>query len=314
MEKPKCIEQDAKPGVNTSHTGTTGDGNVDLGEVIGTTTGKNAKGKSQSTKEVKTSFVTGTPNATVEAGAQIACLEAATVNVEDQDHISTSSIDDGLHKNATGVDWTMVVRSPTRQNASPNLRRQHQKLSAQQNVTQTITSSNGFEVLAHEEDAGINSSYLEHDKMKKQLVPCTSSGKEERCSELLKKQIDVRQTVITNNLAQVLVGHQAHSSSTPRLHISSPAVAKIIKDTQVAMMLNSNHMINKPLVTLNTSVHEIPSKFLESFGDHGSETGQVLLSTRNDKEVVKIPPSRKEGSDELAQYENDFERVGDIVV
>lgn len=35
------------------------------------------------------------------------------------------------------------------------------------------------------------------------------------------------------------------------LHFSSPQVETIIKDTQVAMMLNDNPMTKKPLVTLN---------------------------------------------------------------
>lgn len=86
---------------------------------------------------------------------------------------------------------------------------------------------------------------------------------------------------------------------------------KFIKNTRVAMMLNANSMIKQPLVTLNSSVHEVPSQSFQSFGDHESKTGKVVLSTRNDKEVVKIPASRKEGNDELGQHEQDLDHVGD---
>lgn len=43
---------------------------------------------------------------------------------------------------------------------------------------------------------------------------------------------------------------------------------KIIKDTQTAMIMNTN-MVNPPIVTLNKSVFEIPSQSLESFGEYG---------------------------------------------
>lgn len=48
------------------------------------------------------------------------------------------------------------------------------------------------------------------------------------------------------------------SSNTPTLHFSSPHVEKIIKDVQAAMVLN-NTMVKQPLVTLNTSVYDVPS-------------------------------------------------------
>lgn len=52
------------------------------------------------------------------------------------------------------------------------------------------------------------------------------------------------------------------------------------------MMLNAN-MINQPLVTLNTSVFEVPSLSLEFCGEHDGDHGQLVLSTGKNNEVIK---------------------------
>lgn len=83
-----------------------------------------------------------------------------------------------------------------------------------------------------------------------------------------------------------LKGNQAHTSNTPTLHFSSPHVEKIIKDTQNAMAAHTN-IVKQPVVTLNTSVYEVPSQSLESFGEHRSDTGQLVLSTGNNNEIIQ---------------------------
>lgn len=79
---------------------------------------------------------------------------------------------------------------------------------------------------------------------------------------------------------------QAHSSNTPTLQFSCPRMEQIIKDAQNAMMLHTT-MFKQPLVTLNTSVFEVPSQSLESFGEYGGEPGQLTLSTGNNNEVIQ---------------------------
>lgn len=71
----------------------------------------------------------------------------------------------------------------------------------------------------------------------------------------------------------------------------------------MAMMMSSNPIIKQPLVTLNTSVHDVPSQSLESFGEHGDVSGQLLLSTGNDYDVVK-EDMREENNVQIGQHEN----------
>lgn len=77
------------------------------------------------------------------------------------------------------------------------------------------------------------------------------------------------------------------------------------------MMMNANPTINQPLVTLNTSALEIPSQSWESFGEHGSDSGQHLVSTGNDYEVVKQKNnfSRGENSTQVRKEEMEIDRL-----
>lgn len=72
------------------------------------------------------------------------------------------------------------------------------------------------------------------------------------------------------------------------IHFSSPQVEKISKESQIEMMLNANLMFKQPLVMLNTSAYDIPSQSCESFGEHGAESGQPILSTGNNKEIIQV--------------------------
>nr|XP_033511647.1 uncharacterized protein LOC117276402 [Nicotiana tomentosiformis] len=151
----------------------------------------------------------------------------------------------------------------------------------------TVTSQNSFEILANGKGVDINLQILNNPNMMQQLIPRTISGEEERGSENLANKFDFRRNASENNLAEILKGDSRSLSSSPRLHISSPAVAKIIKEALVSMMLNVNPMIKQPLVTLNTSAQKVPSQIVESFGEHSGGSGQPLLSTGNEKEVIK---------------------------
>nr|XP_018627042.1 uncharacterized protein LOC108945507 isoform X2 [Nicotiana tomentosiformis] len=101
------------------------------------------------------------------------------------------------------------------------------------------------------------------------------------------QQVEQRQKAINSSVAEVLKGEHVPSSSTPTIHFSSPQVEKIIKESQIEMMLNANLMFKQPLVTLNTSVYGIPSQSCESFSEHGGESGQPILSTGNNKEIIQ---------------------------
>lgn len=46
-------------------------------------------------------------------------------------------------------------------------------------------------------------------------------------------------------------------------------------------------MVKQPLVTLNTSVFEVPSQSRESFGEYGGESRQLMLSTGNNNEIIQ---------------------------
>lgn len=114
----------------------------------------------------------------------------------------------------------------------------------------------------------------------KELVLCANNDKEGQ---------------YTNNLAKVdnvqNLGNQAHSSNIPTLHFSSPHVEQIIREAQNAMMVNN--MVNYLLVTLNTSVFEVPSQSFEFCGEHGGDQGQMVVSTGNNIEVIKANVGEK---------------------
>ncbi|XP_070030762.1 uncharacterized protein [Nicotiana sylvestris] len=67
---------------------------------------------------------------------------------------------------------------------------------------------------------------------------------------------------------------EAHSSNAPTMHFSNPQVEQIIKDAQNEMMKNST-VVKQPVVTLNTSVYDIPSQSAESFGELEGESSSL---------------------------------------
>nr|XP_009801946.1 PREDICTED: uncharacterized protein LOC104247588 [Nicotiana sylvestris] len=52
------------------------------------------------------------------------------------------------------------------------------------------------------------------------------------------------------------------------------------------MVVNTT-MVKQLIVTLNTSVYEVPSQSMESCGDYGGEPGQLMLSTGNNNEIIQ---------------------------
>lgn len=48
-------------------------------------------------------------------------------------------------------------------------------------------------------------------------------------------------------------------------------------------MLHDSSNFKQPLVTLNTTTYDIPYQSCESFGEHGGESGQLILSIGNNK-------------------------------
>lgn len=86
---------------------------------------------------------------------------------------------------------------------------------------------------------------------------------------------------------QLLAHDQNEGKVTPTIHFSSPHVEKIIKDSQIKMMLDANPMFKQLLVTLNTSMYDIPSQSCKSIGEHGGESGQPSISTANNKGIIQ---------------------------
>lgn len=77
----------------------------------------------------------------------------------------------------------------------------------------------------------------------------------------------------------------------PTLHISNIDVNKIIQVCKAAMTLKSNIATKPLIVTLNTFAHEVPNQYLESFGKLQGESGQLILSKGNDKDLMKVMSS-----------------------
>lgn len=103
------------------------------------------------------------------------------------------------------------------------------------------------------------------------------SGKQQQLSENIGAQFNVPKDIVP-------LGACKEAKTT--LRISNPEVAKIIKDTQHAMM--SNNPVTKPfMVTLNISVQNVPSQIMESFGEQEGDSGQQLMSTGNTQQVEK---------------------------
>lgn len=73
------------------------------------------------------------------------------------------------------------------------------------------------------------------------------------------------------------------NAASPTLHISNPDLAKMVKDAQTLMFINTTPKIMAPWVTLNTSVQDVRSQSMESFCDRDDNFGQQLLSTGNNQ-------------------------------
>lgn len=94
--------------------------------------------------------------------------------------------------------------------------------------------------------------------MQQQILTRPSSGKHGQNSEFFGTELRARRNDSKKNLVAELICSQAHSSNAPTLQFSSPHIEKIIKEAQNAMVLIAT-MVKQPLVTLNTSVFEVPS-------------------------------------------------------
>jgi len=136
-----------------------------------------------------------------------------------------------------------------------------------------------FEILATNEGGGTDAISLNEDVMNKQLVPCSTRGKNRQGTDTLVDNFDCRLNASLNT-------GQAHSATTPTLHFSSPQVEQIIKETQAAMGMQTN-MFKQPLVTLNKSVFEVPTQSMESYGEYGGVSEQLMISTGNNNEIVR---------------------------
>lgn len=99
-------------------------------------------------------------------------------------------------------------------------------------------------------------------------------------------QVEQRQNAINSSVAEVSKGELVPRSSTTTILFSSSQVENIIKQAQAEMVMNTT-LVKQPMVTLNTSVFDVPSQLVESFGEFKGESGQLVLSTGNNNEVIQ---------------------------
>lgn len=128
----------------------------------------------------------------------------------------------------------------------------------------------------------MNIQHVDHDLVSTiRLSNSLGSGKQQQSM----KNVDARSNI--EDLALVPIDKQkagaVPNAASPTLKISNPDLAKMVKDAQAAMFINTTPKIHAPLVTLNTTVHDIPSQSMESFGERDGDSGQQLLSTENNQ-------------------------------
>ncbi|XP_019260723.1 PREDICTED: uncharacterized protein LOC109238702 [Nicotiana attenuata] len=106
---------------------------------------------------------------------------------------------------------------------------------------------------------------------------CPASSAIGRCADMITTRCSNKEII---PVVEELTG-------TPTILFSSPQVEKIIKESQIEMMMYPNPIFKQPLVTLNTSAYDIPSQSCESLGEHRDESGQPILSTGNNNEIIQ---------------------------
>lgn len=89
------------------------------------------------------------------------------------------------------------------------------------------------------EDEQLDSTIPKEDGMDKQLFLFTNIEREGKDSTKLGDKVTVRPIESMKNQVDELMG-KAHSSNIPTLQFSSPHLEQIIKDAQIAMMMNAN--------------------------------------------------------------------------
>lgn len=108
--------------------------------------------------------------------------------------------------------------------------------------------------------------------------------KQQQTVSVLGGRITVPKEFFSNSFDALLKSATNEHVVVPIMHISNLEVTRIIKESQVAMM---NPMIKQPFVTLNTLAQNVPSQCFELFGEHSGGSGQPLLSTGNNNEVIR---------------------------
>nr|XP_009780388.1 PREDICTED: enolase-phosphatase E1-like [Nicotiana sylvestris] len=153
------------------------------------------------------------------------------------------------------------------------------------NETNNVTVSNSFEALMNEqdlEDVWKEGQQVQHEtnikprqssatrKQQQQSIPSSNSGKPVQGSGNVTKDRVFDEVTLKHELVEILGVRRK----------------RIIKNAQNEMMMNST-LVKQPLVTLNTSVFDVLSQSVESFGDFEGESGQIMLSTGNNNEVIQ---------------------------
>ncbi|OIT37325.1 hypothetical protein A4A49_08738, partial [Nicotiana attenuata] len=187
-------------------------------------------------------------------------------------------------KLSTDQVWSVVNLSPSKTNSTD--------LKNQRLLAKNIEVSNSFAALVNEHDCAKNITVANSFGVLENELVLDDAGMGEQqadrdapsnCSQPKTPGSAKNQQIVPIVDSKAVAATEA----TPMLHISDPHLAKMIKESHAAMLMHTTRKINAPLVTLNTSVHDVPSQSLESFGERHGESGQQLLSTGNNQQVEK---------------------------
>lgn len=163
-------------------------------------------------------------------------------------------------------NWTGVTRSPNK--------KQPPVFQMQIIPSTVIRVSNYFDALSCEDEDAVMESEIEKKQLDDATRPITESNgypQSEKKQENT-KDISARLEIVTVNDHTTDIT-QSPATATPTIQISNPELAKMVQAAQAAMLQNTIIMIKELLVTLNTSVFEVPSQTMGSFGEYADESG-----------------------------------------
>ncbi|KAG5601642.1 hypothetical protein H5410_033012 [Solanum commersonii] len=127
---------------------------------------------------------------------------------------------------------------------------------------------------------------------------CTNSFEAlevEKELELVDSNPTKEQTMVEVNFDN---NQKNNSAMSPTLYISNPEVAKIIQESETTMLLKPNSVIKSPMVTSNTSSHEVSKEKQREMStlvwadlvDEEEHVSQPLLNRKLSPQALEFVP------------------------